>query len=78
MKNLFLSTVAVFAAATMFYSCKADCKECTHPNEEATIKVCADGSVQICAMGTCIDDTSYNGTQQEMINYLESEGFTCK
>jgi hypothetical protein len=60
----------------MFSSCK-NCKECTYPQLPGVYKVCADGSLEYCVGGTCVPDNDYNGSQQEIIDALESVGYTC-
>lgn len=76
MKKFFLSSVAIFAAAVMFSSC-SDCKECTYQSLPGSYKVCDDGSLEYCVSGTCVPNTDYNGSQQEIIDALEAAGFTC-
>lgn len=76
MKKIIISTVALVSVITLFSSCK-NCKECTYSQLPGSYRVCDDGSLEYCYGGTCVADTSYNGTQQEIINSLEASGFTC-
>ncbi|MCX7744067.1 MAG: hypothetical protein N2167_05820 [Flavobacteriales bacterium] len=76
MKKLIIASVILFGVATMFTSCK-NCKECTYSQLPGSYRVCGDGTLEYCYAGTCVADTSYNGTQQEIIDALEASGFTC-
>jgi hypothetical protein len=77
MKKMFTTIVAIFAVAALFTSCDAACTECTYSAVPGTYKVCPNGTIEYCYLGTCVDDETYTGSQQEMVDALETAGYNC-